>query len=708
VTQPIEEGMVLGGRYLVTGHVLTSADQDMVLDGRDQVLNRDVSILVASSDHASQVAASARELATGERQGGIQVLDLGLSEGRTYLIAGGSPEPDELLDMTREQQVYVEPFQTDTLGSEIFGEARTYEPHVYEDDEDYYEDLDDSFAVEGSERRRPRFLKGISERLSQRLGSHDAARDAVSGAGATMAAAEAVAGAREGDDDDRAAGEDPYRSAIRRTDEKPLPDTVSDDEWTGTHDEVAVDPAHRAPAAASGSEAAEEYPRAGERDTIPAKPTSPPQGSPDRTMAHDHQPAPRDVRASQPSAEPGSAAPRDGDAGTFPEHGSAAGRDHDAAADTGEVGRADVVGGAAVGAAAGAAAAADAGSGPGTAATGAVSTAGTDATRGLDADAAGAAPVGPSHQPDLDRPDAAGVAPGRPKVSIWSDDEGEDQRGRRDSGGGSAVAAGLAAAAATAPVDGDPRQSSPDPGPSEPVSRTDREHDEDYDAFADGDEDYQDEDKPRGARWILGGILALVLILGAVFAFNLLGDNREPQAGDGDSTPTAPAGSPTDAQTAGSDLPEPVITGATRLVPDNPQLSADTDNTLPNAIDGNPATSWQTYSFAQPLFGGYASSMALVIELEESSAINQVDITQNNGSGGSFSVLLNDAPQLDGARQIAEGSFTGPQVSVPVSGEDGAPAEAQYVIINFTELPQLSNASANLPYGLRIAEVQVQ
>jgi hypothetical protein len=98
----------------------------------------------------------------------------------------------------------------------------------------------------------------------------------------------------------------------------------------------------------------------------------------------------------------------------------------------------------------------------------------------------------------------------------------------------------------------------------------------------------------------------------------------------------------------------------------------------------------------------------LVVELEEPSAISQVDIAQNNGSGGSFTVLLNDAPELDGARQIAEGSFTGPQVSVPVSEENGAPAEAQYVIINFTELPQLSNASGSLPYGLRIAEVQVQ
>lgn len=244
-------------------------------------------------------------------------------------------------------------------------------------------------------------------------------------------------------------------------------------------------------------------------------------------------------------------------------------------------------------------------------------------------------------------------------------------------------------------------------------NRGETPRDEERDPFPDeveDDEDYRDdEDKPTGARWILGGILALVLVLGAVFAFNLLGNNRDPQAGTEDPSSSAPAGaSPGDTEAAGSDLPEPVIVGATRLVPDDPSLSAETDNTLPNAVDGNPATVWQPYSFAQPVFGGYASSMALVIELEEPSAINQVDITQNSGTGGSFSVLLNDAPELDGAQRIAEGAFTGPQVSIPVSGENGATAEAQYVIINFTELPQLSNATSNLPYGLRIAEVQVQ
>ena len=100
------------------------------------------------------------------------------------------------------------------------------------------------------------------------------------------------------------------------------------------------------------------------------------------------------------------------------------------------------------------------------------------------------------------------------------------------------------------------------------------------------------------------------------------------------------------------------------------------------------------------------SEMCIRDRLEEPSAVNEVNITQNNGSGGSFTVLVGESEDVTQATQIAEGSFTGPQISVPVT-QDGGPSEGQYVFINFTELPQLSNASANLPYGLRIAEVEV-
>jgi hypothetical protein len=139
VSHPIDVGSVLGGRYKVTATVLTSHDQDLVLDGVDQVLNRPVSILVAGPENAEQVAQSAREVATGERPGNMQILDLGVSDSTTYLITNHTSAADLLDLVVSSNPPYVEPFFTDTLGSEIFGQARSKEPETYEglyDDEE--------------------------------------------------------------------------------------------------------------------------------------------------------------------------------------------------------------------------------------------------------------------------------------------------------------------------------------------------------------------------------------------------------------------------------------------------------------------------------------------------------------------------------------------------------------------------------------------
>lgn len=135
MSHPIDVGSVLGGRYKVTATVLTSHDQDLVLDGVDQVLNRPVSILVAGPDNTEQVAQSAREVATGERPGNVQVLDLGVTEAATYLITNHTSAADLLDLVVASHPPYVEPFFTDTLGSEIFGQARSHEPEPYDDEE---------------------------------------------------------------------------------------------------------------------------------------------------------------------------------------------------------------------------------------------------------------------------------------------------------------------------------------------------------------------------------------------------------------------------------------------------------------------------------------------------------------------------------------------------------------------------------------------
>ena len=62
MAQPVDV-VGAGGRYKVTASVLVSGEQDVVLDGVYQVLNRPVSILVAGPDNGGQLTQGAREVA---------------------------------------------------------------------------------------------------------------------------------------------------------------------------------------------------------------------------------------------------------------------------------------------------------------------------------------------------------------------------------------------------------------------------------------------------------------------------------------------------------------------------------------------------------------------------------------------------------------------------------------------------------------------
>ncbi|MEV8149360.1 ABC transporter substrate-binding protein [Arthrobacter sp. NPDC080073] len=224
MSHPIDVGSVLGGRYKVTATVLTSHDQDLVLDGVDQVLNRPVSILVAGPGNAEQVAKSAREVATGERPGHVQILDLGVSDSTTYLITNHSSAPDLLDLVVATNPPYVEPFFTDTLGSEIFGQARSHEPETYDglyDDEEHdaeyisYAEIEPTPAGEPqpsapapADPRRPvvpPMPAGRPASASGGIGSRIAAAAAGAGAAAAAAAAAVKGTGRANSDDGEAA-----------------------------------------------------------------------------------------------------------------------------------------------------------------------------------------------------------------------------------------------------------------------------------------------------------------------------------------------------------------------------------------------------------------------------------------------------------------------------------------------------------------------
>ncbi|MHA7240603.1 ABC transporter substrate-binding protein [Arthrobacter sp. TMS1-12-1] len=559
--EAVDVGSVLGGRYKVTGYVLASAEKDLVLDGVDQVLNRAVSILVASPGNAAQVATSARELATGDRSGNIQVLDLGITDSGTYLVTNRAPAADMLDLIVQQDAPYVEPFFTDTLGSEIFGRPRSTEPETYDDD-DHFDDYDDD------RQQRPSRLAGLARRFSRRT-SGDAAKD----------------------------------------DTSDLPPVTA------------------------GSAVAEPV----AAQSVAAQPVSGQRSSSHRV------PPP-------PSRRPGGASSA----------GSTDASREDTRDGTGDGNGGGRLGAAAVAAGAGAVGAASA---TGAASVGSASPTGTASPADADSPARAASPA---------RGQKAGRAASMFPLSTYSDE--------------------------------DDRSSGSDDPDEFDTEQTDRDDD--------------DSGGLKFTRILVGTVLTVVLVVAVVLAATHLGSvfsGGSPVA-DAESTPSvsAPADSPTTAAPAATPSAEPTpaavtpaIAGITRLVPDNPGLDAGNDGTLPLIIDGNPATFWGNQVYASDTFGGLATNLALVVELEEESTITEVSIDQLNAAGGTFSVLVNDRPTLDGAEQIAQGGFTAPTADLPIpAGADG-PVTGKYVIINFTQLPRLSDIQAQFPFGLRIAEITV-
>lgn len=538
MSHPIDVGSVLGGRYKVTATVLTSHDHDLVLDGVDQVLNRPVSILVAGPDNTEQVAQSAREVATGERPGHVQILDLGVSESTTYLITNHTSAADLLDLVVASNPPYVEPFFTDTLGSEIFGQARSHEPETYDGQYDE-EEVEAGYINYGN---------------------------------------------------NQPAGPDRKQSS---------PPVVP--------------------------------------------PAVPPRAAPVR-----------------PASAPAVGSSGSGRAGTRETGTGAAGAAAGAA-----------------GLAAGAAGAGKASRGPST------------APQATTPQQAVPQQSGPGGGKNTEAISTQAPATESPKVSLWADNH-----------------------------DDYPEEEAPSTGPA----RTARDRmAATFPAFAgrggnDGDEAdeyYEDEEpperEPRSMRWLVGGLLAAVLVVGLIFAVSNLGSlfKSEPQSNPAPGTASSTSepqasGEPTSTQTSAPVAGPPVVEGVSRL--GNFDFAATYDGDLGKTFDGNAASYWSDMEFATDNWGGLATDVSLVVKLKDPSKVSSITLNQLGGSGGNISVLTNDRPSMEGARQVGTNSFTSPDLTMPLP----EPVTAQYVIVSIKNLPKLAAPKTRFGYGLRLAEIKVQ
>lgn len=705
--QPIAVGAVLGGRYRITQHVVTSADQDMVFLGTDQVLNRRVTVLVASRENATQVASSARELATGERTDDVQVLDLGLSEGRTYLIAGGDPDPDVLLGLAYPQELYVEPFQTDSLGSELFGESRTGDPHAYDDDEAYYTDLDRRLRADEDEaQRRPGFLNRLSERLAERVRPSDGTA-AKAAAGASALAAADAATRKQQEERERAEREAAERAERERkeAEEKARAEREAAERAERERKEAA-ERAERERREAE--ERAEEERRAeAERARRQAEQEAEERAAREREaeqarLAAEREEAERRELERRAEARRRAEEERAREAERREAEKRAA-QEREAAEREAEKREAQA----------------------GTAALPAVA-AGAAAAQTTDADADGATPptepVEPvaaekTDAPEPVAPDTEAIpvrrqrpVPRRAIVAESAPPVHEESRGTA-----APVAAGAATGATAAAAGSTSAAAAPDALAAPATTGGD-----DGATVADpGDGNGRTRGGGPLALLLVLGLLAALVVGGVLLAQNLRG-GPAPQAAAASSesesassesasdTPspsesTSPSPTPTSESTAAA--PKPVQ--ALRMVPDLPEHEVEHDADLPNLIDGDPTTVWRTFAYARPNFGGYVESMNLVVQLEERTEVNEVTLQSTGATGGAWFAYIADSPEGANAREIGNGTFDQDTVSIPVPFE-GAEAEAEYVIVSLTSLPQLEGTTPDLPFGLRLGEITVR
>ncbi|KAA9394797.1 hypothetical protein FCK90_04485 [Kocuria coralli] len=215
--------------------------------------------------------------------------------------------------------------------------------------------------------------------------------------------------------------------------------------------------------------------------------------------------------------------------------------------------------------------------------------------------------------------------------------------------------------------------------------------------------------EPKEKKSRKGGLIILLLALLAVLAvcagliFGGLGSLFDDDEGTG--SPSA-NGSSAPAEEATPVAEVAAAASAVRLVPDNPTFMADQDGTLPNVIDEDTETAWTSYGFSSAEFGQLVSGVALAVRFEEPTVMNQIAITQESGTGGAFTVYVADEPSLEGAVEVGQGSFQGPQTTVQL-GEAAQSEEHSYLIVEWTELPTLTQPIAGYNYGLRISDVNV-
>lgn len=229
------------------------------------------------------------------------------------------------------------------------------------------------------------------------------------------------------------------------------------------------------------------------------------------------------------------------------------------------------------------------------------------------------------------------------------------------------------------------------------------------------DDDEDDEDDGRRGTWViaLAAVLLLIIVASAVI-MSLTGIGSSKNSGD--SKAAKSSSSSASASAEASDTPSETasptpsnapakVASVSRISPSNPTFMADTDRLLPQVYDGNPSTVWLSYGFASQTS---AVPFGLSAKLQTPTVVSKLTLQQNTGTGGSFTVYVNNQNSLTGATEVGRGTFEGKDAVIDLDTANQSADKSGYVIVQFATLPRLTQPISVYRYGLRIGEFKVE
>jgi hypothetical protein len=184
-----------------------------------------------------------------------------------------------------------------------------------------------------------------------------------------------------------------------------------------------------------------------------------------------------------------------------------------------------------------------------------------------------------------------------------------------------------------------------------------------------------------GGGWTLGGRDVLTAVgLGDLFS------DDAPAAGP----PPAPAPSPA----------VPVVLPAGAVTDFDPPPGSSTESTasVPNAVDGDPATVWRTERYRSAAFGGLKAGVGLLVDLGAPTAVSSVELTTLAGTTVELRAADSRGASAADYPVLAEGTASGPALTLaPPAG-----STARWYLLWITDLPAVDGGFASQVGELRL------